>query len=216
MKTAGTSVSCALGKTLKLNDLILGGTTLGERIQAAYKDQYKIDKHSRAKEIKNAIGEELWNTYFSFTFVRNPYTRAVSLYTYIEKMVATRKSDDVIYEWPITQAFVQTVSFSEFIRNKNFIQSMGGQPQVHWVLDDNGECIIDFIGKVENINDDFFSVTSRIGIKNEGLDLMNASHRAKLQKDYLYTEQDYEHLYNLYKDDFNMFGYDPNVLLFNE
>ena len=36
--------------------------------------------HMSASQIRSQIGEELWNSYFKFTIVRNPYDKAVSAF----------------------------------------------------------------------------------------------------------------------------------------
>ena len=59
-KTAGTSITSLLAPALRWNDLVLGGTTFGERIQAAYKERFGLFKHARARDIRQVVGEEVW------------------------------------------------------------------------------------------------------------------------------------------------------------
>ena len=39
-------------------------------------------EHIRAVDIKNIVGNKIWNTYFKFSFIRNPYTRFVSIFLF--------------------------------------------------------------------------------------------------------------------------------------
>lgn len=223
-KTAGTSVTVTLNDSLKWNDLVLGGTRFGEKIQSHYKNHFNIHKHSSASEIRKALGEDIWSEYFTFTFVRNPYRRTLSLYTWIERMVNEHALEwhlrhlpiacikkRKLWEWPITHAFKQTKNFSEFIRNPDFLRDSGSKPQISWIRDDNSECIVDFIGKVESIEVDLLHITKRIGAGFNNIKKRNISKRTRPLEAYYSGEEDFEYLYYLYEDDFNYFEYDSTL-----
>lgn len=219
-KAAGTSIKKQLEQSLAWNDLVLGGTVLGEKMQWAYHERFGMHKHSRAKEIQKTIGRALWDNYFSFTFVRHPYSRAVSLYTYIQKLVKSaglrryipikRVRKSPFWNYPATKAYLETKSFSEFIRNKNLTQrAVAMKPQTEWVLDDNGNKLVDYIGKVETIDYDLKVVSERIGFECNSKKVYNVSKSNKTDT-YLNRESDLTYLYNLFKSDFDTFNYDPN------
>ena len=226
MKAAGTSVTSTLDQSLSWNDVIVGGTKYGEQIQWPYMKRFGLHKHSQAREIKQVVGDDIWDEYFTFAFVRNPYTRAVSLYTFIEKMIksqgfkrhfrsipfsSVKKSE--VWSWPGTVAYLQSNNFSEFIRNKHYIEAPGAEPQANWIKDENGEILIDFVGKVENIQKDFQEILCKIGINIENVEKKNTSKKKKQLNDYFSSEDDYRYLYELYKDDFETFGYDSDERL---
>lgn len=223
-KAAGTSIKSMLGDSLEWNDVVLGKTKKGEHFNQLYCNAYKLDKHSYAADIRKVVGEEIWGNYFTFSFVRNPYARIVSLYSFIENMINARGIEKYfrnlqiyknrrheMWQWPVTQAVLETRNFSEFIRNKNFLKARGAQPQVSWILDDRGECIIDYIGKVECLNENYRDVTNKIGIENSDIEKKNVSNKYRQLKKYFASEEDYQYLHNLYNEDFQFLGYDPSM-----
>jgi len=222
-KAAGTSISKNLNKSINWNDLMIGGTRFGEQIQKFYKNRFNLHKHSSAKDIKKTIGEELWDICFKFTFVRHPYSRIVSLYTYIDKLVKSQGikrylrflpikkiNQKQLWKWPATQAFMETNTFSEFIRHQHLKRSLGTRPQVEWILDDSGKIMVDFIGKIENIDSDFRIISDMFQLDSHMLEVHNKS-SSKEWKEYLNDENDFEHLYKIYEKDFEILGYNPNL-----
>ena len=81
-KPAGTSISARMEPSLHWNDLVLGGTDLGERIQPVYRDRFGLSKHMPGQAIRRIVGPRVWENFFSFQFVRHPYTRLVSFYNW--------------------------------------------------------------------------------------------------------------------------------------
>lgn len=114
--------------------------------------------------------------YFKFTFVRNPWDRLVSYYFY-----ATRFKDGINpnTQKPLPHQMLYKFSFKEFIMNLEEIKmntdwvlddTLQNAPQLKkvldnkgfsnncydWISDDDGKMLpMDFIGKVENITEDF-------------------------------------------------------------
>ena len=221
MKAAGTSITKTLDTFLEWNDLLLGATSFGETLQKLYYNRFQLHKHSRALEVRKIIGKNLWDMYFTFTFVRHPFDRAVSLYTWIKGMIEAegcrryfpfkllRKRP--FWEYPGTKAFMETNSFSEFIRNKKLLDlAPGFMPQTEWVIDENREVIIDYIGKVETIEKDFQYIASKIDCPEIGIDVHNRSRR-KIPNQIIINEDDREYLFNRFRSDFENFGYRYNA-----
>lgn len=186
MKAAGTSITRTLDPLIQWNDLLLGPTPFGSVLQNFYRIRFNLHQHSRSFEIKQVVGNAVWDDYLKFTFVRHPYGRAISLYTWIKGMVESdglkrlfpfkwlRKKE--FWTYPGTQAFLNSRSFSEFIRNHKLLeQAPGFKPQAEWVLDGNGKMLVDFIGKVENIGDDFQDVAGKINCQIFKLGVHNRS-----------------------------------------
>jgi hypothetical protein len=101
-----------------------------------------------------------FNQYFKFSFVRNPWARIVSEYNY------RRQHGDSVY-----QSDFKTFLFKNFPTEKqdNYLLAKDYYrhvlPQVGFLYDQQGHCLVDFIGKFENIQQDFNLILSKIGLE---------------------------------------------------
>ena len=85
-KSAGTSVTLFLAPLNGPLDLEIGGTEFGEQIQEAYKLRYNLRKHSTLAEAHDTIAKARHpDDMFIFTFVRNPYNRLLSIFSFLRK-----------------------------------------------------------------------------------------------------------------------------------
>lgn len=148
-KSAGTSITNFLSELNTYCDLEIGGTSFGENIQSHYRKRFSLYKHAPAFEIRNIIGHKEWKKFFSFAFVRNPFTRVYSIYNFLKKWENLPEKYGKMME--------QFESFEEFILSELLEKDPGFdnifRPQVFWVCEfkKNNYKIIDFIGKVENL-----------------------------------------------------------------
>ena len=62
LKTGGTTVCAALDPFLRWNDVVLGGTEFGERMNGPYRDRFGLRKHSTAQEIRAVVGDATWSS----------------------------------------------------------------------------------------------------------------------------------------------------------
>jgi len=209
-KCAGSTITHALRDTVQWNDIEIGVSTHGIAIQNTYKKKFGLWKHSSAAEILNTIGEETFSSYFKFGFVRNPFYRTVSFYTWIKQMHITCPAErrSAMMEWPISQALTESGSFSEFIRHPGFHEERA----MHQLLTDETEnhtLLVDFVGKVENLNADLQIICERIGIPHvEDTPRKNISNEDPIKLgDYYANVEDLEFIHELYLRDFKFFGY---------
>jgi hypothetical protein len=85
-----------------------------------------------------AQAKDVFDTFFKFSAVRNPWARAVSLY-FRREGVRTR----------------DRLSFEEFCNNHLYASDTCVHPTLHenqldWLCDETGQCIMDYVYKVEN------------------------------------------------------------------
>jgi hypothetical protein len=220
-KTAGESVTHALAPFLARGDLVLGSTPIGEVRNAYYARRHSLKKHGLATTVRDAYGPRIWEDYFKFSFVRNPYDRARSLYFFYEKVAKRRQSASVInlqyllpalatrdpLRWPGMTAYLETRSFSGFIRHPNFsTEKIATRTQFSILSDPDRTLMVDFVGRFENLAEDFRTVARRLRLPEATLDRHNASANSRRSAEPMAPE-DRDLLYQLYRDDFDAFGY---------
>ena len=111
--------------------------------------------HLNIWQIANEIERDKFHSYFKFGFVRNPWDRAVSLYERKEGLQMKSK-----------------LSFDQFIEWMKFASCTCIHPVPHryqfdWFVNPNGDVIVDFIGKYENLLDDWNKISAKLGINSE-------------------------------------------------
>lgn len=82
-KTGGTSIATAYEPYMLFDDVMLGGTAMGEALQRHYRARFRLHKHSGVRAIRDAAGGEDFAAAFSFAVIRDPVARLVSLYRWL-------------------------------------------------------------------------------------------------------------------------------------
>lgn len=57
---------------------------MGQALEGFYTKRYGLDKHSTAKRMLSALGSDIFNNYYRFAFVRNPFTRTISTFKFLK------------------------------------------------------------------------------------------------------------------------------------
>lgn len=201
-KVAGTSIVTALG----MNEYASLGALKKLFTQEGWVNFGHMDYAALVE--KRYVTKGFDNHAFRFAFVRNPYERAVSLYCYLSQMHPRRSNGDIVpreeFYMPTFHDFVERLARKDYSpiglysdKNRSIFN-----PQVRWTENVN----LDFIGRVETIDDDFDELCTLLGIRKRKL------HRLRTSKhDPWYTYYDeytQDIIYNLYKEDFEEFGYE--------
>nr|WP_136251736.1 sulfotransferase family 2 domain-containing protein [Ningiella ruwaisensis] len=153
-------------------------------------------EHSTAKKIR-LLAPFRFRRYFKFAFVRNPFDRMVSEYKW-------RKTwDDQMNE----------KSFSDMLKD---IPVYRKQKKPHFftaksfLTDRRGNLIVDYIGKFENIDNDFEEIAKRIGIaKTLPKKNVTASESQKFS-DY-YDDETKQLVMRYFSEDFEYLSYSTNI-----
>jgi len=154
-------------------------------------------KHANASTVKLKMKKSQFDSYYKFAFVRNPYDHTVSLYHYI-----LQTKCHFFYEK------VRDMDFAEFVE---FYVSTKPRRQVDFVYDPvDGACLIDYVGKLENLNSDLNFLIKQLGLNPQrSLKHDNPSvHREKSDWRSYYDSASRIALYEYFCDDFKRFNYE--------
>ncbi len=138
--------------------------------------------------------------YFSFTFVRNPWARICSYFFHLQKwcdgeMRAGTSFNDFVIDLLLSNGNYKTMSPN--LQRKYFIS-----PCVDWAAE------IDFIGKIENFQEDFNTVCDEIGLARQQLPHTNET-KHKHYSEY-YNDEAREIVAEKYAEDISRFEYKFN------
>ncbi len=198
-KTAGTSLRQALGLNAPLN----------------------IPCHATAQEVLPFIKLVAPKT-VSLAFVRNPYSRFVSLYNY------ARQEESLYHSVrdPAKAPYGKHADF-DILSHKTLEEcaelliqgKLGGRhgvglgqwhPQVEWLMDEENKLAVDYIGRVETLESDLQNIERLYGIISQPIPWLNRSIPQEPAMEFTPRARDLVHLY--YKRDFEMLDYDENQM----
>ena len=193
-KNAGTSITSSLrpftgqGKLKSVTNHILKKV----KLPTPFFDPQPFPPHITAPELIDALGIDLFNSLFSFAFVRNPWDWQVSLYKFMLKE-PTHFQHDLVKKLGNFDEYIKWRCENEVRFQKDFIYS------------ENNELLVDFVGKFENIDADFREICSRIGI-SASLPKLNVSNTKPYQE--YYSDNSRELVRRTFEPDITLFEYD--------
>ena len=136
-------------------------------------------------------------SYFKFGFVRNPYDRLFSSYVNLK------------YDGhPWATALKQKSNFREFVmdfENSEYSNYIHLRPQSEYLTLD-GKLGVDFVGRFENLVDDFRKIEKKIGYPHKELSRIRSSSKGIEQK--FYDNEMKKIVQKVYAEDFERFGYE--------
>jgi Sulfotransferase family len=150
------------------------------------------NKHLTAAQIRSRIPFPLfYDRYFKFAFVRNPWSFEASLYNFAKR----------------TSVIPKDQSFETFLDGRKQRRSTDG-PQAKFVLNANGDVIVDHIGRMEQLEADFAEICRKIGFSESDMPKIPHSNQSTFE-DWrpLYTERTKELVAEISAKDIRMFDY---------
>jgi hypothetical protein len=176
LKTGGTSLEMALSKYCAPGDVLtplvpteekqrraiagigaqnyhvpLSEYRLKKRVKMRLlrKREHKYGEHTPGWLVRRRVGEDIWNSYFKFTIVRDPFDRCVSRYFYTKKYFEETGADEI---W-------DRRSFDQFLRYHP------EQINENWPMyTEKDQVILDQVARYENLEEDLGEVSRTIGL----------------------------------------------------
>ena len=170
-KTAGTSIGLALNK-----DIPQTGESLGKLLRS---QNPGLPHHASLREVRQYMEEggklDLFNSFFKFTFVRNPFSQLYSFFNFHAKWMPSQG---------LSSVFIFEGGFEDFlcnldgcklslgqIRNKSEKGIMNAQGVFGEIFQKqyayiDGNLGVDFIGRFESLQADFNIIAKILNISN--------------------------------------------------
>jgi hypothetical protein len=167
--------------------------SLSDNVKKEYLLDYPLHSYSQHFPLGRYSPKFVLN-YYCFTFVRNPWDLLVSEYFYI------------IENYDIDFSFEEFIYLGKDIKNVEAFRwfvERGNHLKLQFTFLSKG---IDFIGRFENLQDDFNIICDRIGIPQQDLPHGNKSNHKRYVE--YYNDSTREVVAKRYAKDIEYFGYE--------
>ncbi len=196
-KVAGNSVNDVLSKYTLDGRKLNATEKLAKRagiLPKHYPDPFPW--HLTASQLRDKMkGSGIFESYYKFGFVRNPWDWQVSLYTFMLKTTSH-----------VQHRLIKKMNnFDEYI-DWRINHDLHLQREAFY---DDDICLMDFIGKMEKIDRDFGIICRHLGIEEK----ISHKNRSRADNDFYpyYTKKSIDAIYQAYYQDIITFGYDKPV-----
>jgi hypothetical protein len=199
-KTGGTSVRAAL-TPLRWRDPYYVPMFVCSRLSAltGHRIGSKFPRHAKVIAAKEMLPKEFFDRLFKFAFVRNPWDLQISSYHHIRR------------ERPhLVEGIHDFAGFLKWKLDPSRPYQYHIDTSIEWQSDYltglDGKIIVDFIGKYEQLQEDFNKVCEHIGITAKTLP---HKRRAADRSDYrqYYSDETAQLVADYFKRDIENFGY---------
>ncbi len=203
-KTAGSSIEVALNAVEESNKGAVDPMT-GEFVDVVTGEE----KHMSALECQAFVGDSVWDDYFKFSVVRNPFDRFHSLWwngRYVGK-----KHEMSFREFTSFALHTSLRSRLQNLRHGRWKVHKRFWPQTRWLESRNGKIEMDQVLRFESISADFAILSQKLQLPSEELPKILVKNRSpKSRRNYSedYTDAIREIVADHYRSDLEAFNYD--------
>lgn len=191
-KTGTHSVRAALREHMGQHDIEQVGLFVNKRFP--YPELAEIRHgHLGLAQVRPYLGEDVFDAYFKFGFVRNPFDRFVSYCAFMKRADGAFERDP--------QQVMRRILFE--VRPMHHVLF---QPQSEMLTDPEGRLLADYVGRVEQMQASYDEACARIGIPSRALERINDSRRGSYRV--YYDQALIDGVADLYRRDLELFGYE--------
>ena len=156
--------------------------------------------HLTALSMRDFLGESVWSSLFTFTFIRNPWERVFSLYC-----------------WSRKHGYMEGMEFDAYLDSMLAWHENGGRErEVHvgfldnagYIVDEVGEIMIDYVGRYETREADIAYVSEKVGLPSLGGLALNKQAPHNTHYSTHYSDQGREIVARVHHRDIELFGYE--------
>lgn len=161
-------------------------------------------RHLRYREYEKANPQK-FARYFKFTFVRNPWDRLYSAFSFLKKggmhEADRRWAEENLSSYADFDNFVKG-----WVNPENVWSCIHFYPQHYFICDDQLNLKMDFVGRFESLKDDFMIVQQRLCLPVKSLPIINASAKKNAYIQH-YNDETRKIVSETYAEDIKMFSY---------
>lgn len=205
-KTAGTSVESCFGEHKSMDERLkqdhrtlinikhsVPPWQLGSLSPVKY-IKYINQRRKAKRDHVQVLNAQQFETYFKFAFVRNPWDRVFSWYRNVMRDPLHQEELNVKPDLP----------FNVFMQEH--LSQWALRPQTDWLFDENNKIGVDFVGRFENLNEDFQHIASMLKLGD--IELPNFLDSGKPEYRDAYDNKTKDVIYQKYKKEIELFNYD--------
>jgi len=158
-----------------------------------------IPKHIAPVIVRGMLPREIWKTYFKFVFVRNPYAWVVSQWKYNfrlapqparnvspataarvkalnSRVIGGRRIADLAAREAFSMDDIE-VLFAYLRDNFRSVPYADGKYQSSYVVDLDGQQVVDLVGRFETLAQDYTAIARKLGLDPELPHVNRTEHR---------------------------------------
>ncbi len=151
-------------------------------------------RHISPAELRDRLGQAKFDPYFKFAFVRTPFDWHVSQFHF------HKQKKDAFFH-----ATFKEMDFSDYVEWAVENTEVARSRQKRFLSDEDGELLVDFVGKVELLDQDVQELSHRLGLNVE-IPSKNPSERKRDYREY-YDERSRRLIEESHQEDLEAFGY---------
>ncbi|MCB2135638.1 MAG: sulfotransferase family 2 domain-containing protein [Rhodobacteraceae bacterium] len=148
--------------------------------------------HDSAASMKLRLGASRWDSWHSFSVVRNPYDRAISEFEYLRQTKDHRRHNRALRQ-----------SFLDFLRTEPRHRAV----QTYLLTDGSGKLLVKELARFETLADDVNAILQRQGLPAQ-LDNQRRNTSEKKDRGHYLTDEAVKLINIRNADDFALLGYD--------
>lgn len=160
-------------------------------------------QHLLARQIRNEVGLGVFESFYKFAIVRNPWDRIVSQFAYMQ-------SRPDLMNFVGMQPKTEFKNYLRLIKKRQHVQ---WKPQLDFILDDDGTLLVDRICRLECLENDLNEIFDVLGVCRDRDKTTHANRSKRESIDHYYPDQEsIEMVRDIYSKDIKFLNYSFDLM----
>lgn len=187
------------------------GTSIEESLYEYHDIDYSDDPHHEMLSYYDEMTKEEYDSFFKFTVIRNPFNLLYSTWAYYVKQNEFDIDFNEWIKWRFTQNYRKykhlSIDHPAGESNLRITYYMNRYPQTFWLVNHEGDFILDHLVCFEHLSDDMKEVYEKLGLSDFYLPHANKNHDDGSKYIDKYTQESIDIVKEHFKIDLDLFGY---------